>query len=177
MTVAQKSEKIKHYPSAKVGFASAVVLAAGLALTPSCSKTEKINQPRSTESSYSARDLADQRVLLQKITEMARRSPELLRQSNIDESSLSKLKAVTARLDVKIGDEVHGGLFDNATVPFRITKIDDNGVAVSGQLFEYGRPSTLEVTSGGSFLLTSIVRAGRGPNGTAIISLTTIERF
>ena len=182
MSIAQKNELIKN-PSAKAGFASAVVLAAGLAVMPGCVKPEQLASPKSPVSSVQkapgknsgTSDLVDQKALLQKITEMAKRSPELLRQSGIDEFDVSKLKVNTSRFDVKIGDEVHGGLFDNKTLSSRVTKIDDKGVEVDNDFFEYDKPRTMVVTSGGSFLLTSIVRAEKGAEGTAVISVTHTE--
>jgi len=182
MSVAQKKEIIKN-PSPKAGFASAVVLAAGLALMPGCiksgqsvpAKSPVTSVQKAPEKNSVARNVDDQKALLQKITEMAKRSPELLRQSGIDEFDVSKLKVNTSRFDVKIGDEVHGGLFDNQSSSRRVTKIDDKGVEVDHDFFEYDKPRTLEVTSGGSFLLTSIVRAEKGAEGTAVISITHTE--
>jgi hypothetical protein len=118
--------------------------------------------------------LDDQKVLFLRIREMAGGSPELLERSGFDESRLSNIKVITTSYDVRVGDAVHEGLYDNVSVPFRVTKIDDKGVTINDRLFEYSKSSLQEVRTGGSFLLTTITRPEKGPNGAATLFITHV---
>jgi hypothetical protein len=169
MGFAQKTERIRN-PPARTGFASALVLAAGLALMPGCNRSEQSMPTRSPvssvqkgpEKSYRASDLKDQRDLLQKIT-------GITREYRLEGFDPSKLHVSTERQTVAVGDEVRGGLFENTTVPFRVTRIDDTRVEIGdGLAFEYGKPRTI-----GESLLMTTVRAEKGSRGLAVISVTT----
>lgn len=159
--------------SSKVSFANAVVLAAGLAFLPGCKGGNE--EPTAAVQSPS-QNSRDQRALLQKISEMAKESPELLEHTGVKESSLENLKAVTTRFDVRDGENdasICGGTYSNHSVGVTMAvKINEKGVELNGKFFEYSKPYVDEVRAGGSFLLTTVTRAEKSVNGNARLFIT-----
>jgi len=174
-------------------FAVVAVMAAGLSIMPCCATTGTSQSPAASESGgapaaaalskrsglsaerqmdvanalrsrrTSAADLAAgdsgyQRLLASRVLEAGRRA-------GLEEREIARICFVAERQQVSVGSPLRGGVFDNASVPFRVTAIDGAGIGIEGLgRLEYGEPRIM-----GEFILQTLSVAEPGPNGTATI--------
>ncbi len=173
--------KEQHSKSVRSRFAVVAVMSAGLSIMPCCAtgpdrcsdthvqaqaqtSAAPEQQPASPGAPGPVQDAEDRAYLVGLLWQYAR--------ENALSIDMSKVRVLTQSQSVMLGDEVRGGIFDNTSVPLRVSKIDEAGIEIGDGFmrFEFGKRAVI-----GEFMLRAVIRAEKGQDGAVVLTNTMID--